>query len=477
MTANLPGNPATLALLLCLSTLACSIPPRVTAPDLRTDMPAALAAPPPATDTFRAGRRLFSNTPLLDNLLDTVIARNPDLSIALQRIRWSAAAARQARGLLRPQVNLVGSPSLRKFGLYTMDGAGNIVTEMEPGKLVPIDLPDLYAGFQSTWEADVWGKLSSRNAAATARRLATTEGRRLLRTQLVAEAASAYYELLSYDQELRLLDETIRLQEQALELARVQQQAAVVNRLAVLQFEAQLVGQQALRREVQQLVVDTEARLRILLGGWNRNIPRDTTFFTDLALPAIAPGTPAEILRHRPDVRQAEWEVEAAQADLKAARAALLPALNISGGLGLQAYRGGLLFRLPEAVAYSLVAGLAGPLVNRSQLRGEYEKADAQRTEAVIHYQRTVTRAFLEVEQEWRRVGNLAALYDLKRRERAIQAEAVDVALELFRYGRANYVEVLMTRQNALRTAIEVIDARRRQYQAAITLYRALGGG
>jgi NodT family efflux transporter outer membrane factor (OMF) lipoprotein len=472
------SRPASFALsaCACLFILACQTP-RITAPDLRSDLPESFVAPLPGTDTFRIDRKLFSHSPLLDDLLDTVLAHNPDYAIALQRIRAAQAAAGQARGLLRPQVNLVGSPSLRKFGRHTMDGAGNIVTDMEPGRFVPIDLPDLYGGFQASWEVDLWGKLSSRSAAALARRLASTEGRRLLRTQLVAETSSAYYELLSYDQELQLLDETIRLQEEALDLARVQQQAAIVNRLAVLQFEAQLVGQRALRQEVRQLVVDTEARIRILLGGWNRPIRRDTSFFTQLALPALAPGTPAEILRNRPDVRQAEWEVEAAQADLKAARAGLLPNLNLTSGLGLQAYRAGLLFRLPEAVAYSLVAGLAGPVVNRAQLKGEYEKADAQRAEAVLAYRRTLTRAFLEVQQEWQRVGNLAGLYDLKRRERDIQSEAVGVALELFRYGRANYVEVLMVRQNALRTAIEVIDARRRQYQAAIALYRALGGG
>jgi multidrug efflux system outer membrane protein len=465
-----------LATLLCLSVLACRIP-RVQSPDLRMDLPTAYPSAASPQDSFRIDRRLFSNSPLLDALLDTVLDRNPDLSIALQRIRQAQAAALQARGPLRPQVNLVGSPSLRKFGLYTMDGAGNIVTEMEPGKLVPIDLPDFYTGLQSTWEADIWGKLSQRSTAAIARRLATAEGRRLLRTQLVAETSSAYYELLSYDQELQLLDETIRLQEEALELARVQQQAAVVNRLAVLQFEAQLLGQKALRQEVSQQIVDVETRIRILLGGWQHAIRRDTAFFTELALPTVVPGKPADILRNRPDVRQAEWEVEAAHADLKAARAALLPALTLSSGIGLQAYRAGLLFRLPEAAAYSLIAGLAGPIVNRSQLKGEYEKADALQSEAVLQYRRTVTRAFLEVQQELRRVSNLSGLYELKRRERDIQSEAVGVALELFRYGRANYIEVLMARQSALRTAIEAIDARRRQYQAAITLYRALGGG
>lgn len=107
-------------------------------------------------DTAAPPQTLFRHDPLLAALIDTVLAGNPDLKMATERIRMAGAVAAQARGMMLPQVNAGVTPSLRKFGLYTMDGAGNIVTEMENGKLIPIDLPDFMLGMLASWEADLW---------------------------------------------------------------------------------------------------------------------------------------------------------------------------------------------------------------------------------------------------------------------------------------------------------------------------------
>lgn len=428
------------------------------------------------SDTASGPRGLFRHDPLLAALIDTVLAGNPDLRIATERIRMAGAAAAQARGLLLPQVNAGLTPSLRKFGLYTMDGAGNIVTEMENGKLIPIDLPDFMLGLQASWEADLWGKLRNRKAAAQARFMASESARQLVRTALVGEAASAYYELVAADQELRMLDQTIALQEEALSLVRVQKEASVVNELAVQQFEAQLMDLQGLRIQVRQLIIDTEARINALAGRYNAAIPRDTAFFSPMALISLSPGIPARMLEQRPDIQQASWELRAARADLEAARKAFLPSLMITGSTALQAYRPGALMLFPESIAYSLIGGLTGPIINRNYIKGEFSKADAFRREAMIRYQSTVSQAFLEVQQEVRRLDNLQTIFDLKRRESSILLGAVDVSRELFRYGRADYLEVLLARQNALRVNMELIEARRMQFLTAVRLYRALGG-
>jgi outer membrane protein TolC len=379
-------------------------------------------------------------------------------------------------GMMLPQINAGVTPSLRKFGLYTMDGAGNIVTEMENGKMVPIDLPDFMLGMQASWEVDLWGKLKDRKAAARARFMASESARQLMRTALVAEAASAYYELVAADQELRMLDQTIALQEEALSLVRVQKEASVVNQLAVQQFEAQLLDQQGIRFQVKQLIIDTEARINTLAGRFNAPIPRDTAFFSNTALLPLKPGIPARMLEYRPDIRQAEYELTAARADVEAARKAFLPSLMISGSTALQAYRPNALLLFPESIAYSLIGGLAGPVINRNQIAGEFTKMDALRREAIFNYQATLSRAFLEVHQEMRRFENLQNIFELKRKESGILLGAVDVSRELFRYGRADYLEVLLARQNALRVNIELIESRRMQFLTAVRLYRALGG-
>ena len=182
------------------------------------------------------------------------------------------------------------------------------------------------------------------------------------------------------------------------------------------------------------------------------------------------------MMQNRPDIRQAEWELTAARADLEAARKAFLPSLMITGSTALQAYRPGALMLFPESIAYSLIGGLAGPIVNRNQIAGEFTKADALRREAIYNYQSKISQAYLEVHRELRRLDNLQGIFDLKRKESGILLAAVDVSRELFRYGRADYLEVLLARQNALRVNMELIEARRMQFLTAVRLYRALGG-
>ena len=456
---------------------SCQAPKRVADTQMRP-MPSSIASGISSdTDGTTLRRRTFNPSSHLNDLIDSVLANNYDLKVAEERIRLAAAFARQAGAPLLPQVNGVLMPSMRRFGLYTMDGAGNIVTDMEPGKLVPINLPDFLIGTQASWEADLWGKLRNRKKAALSRFRASGEARQLLTTALVAETAAAYYELLAYDQELRLLDETIRLQKVALEMVRIQKQTAVTNELAVQQFEVQLLDQTSLRLEVQQRITDTETRLNHLAGRYAQAIPRDSAFFGEGALPGWQTGIPTRLLLDRPDVRQARLELEASDAEVEAARAAFLPSLVFTGGVGLQGYRMGLLFRLPESIAYSLIAGLSAPLVNRNMIRGEYEKNLAGRQESLWNYRKSLTGAFLEVQAEMKRIENLQKVYETKKREADIITRSVTVSDELFRYGRANYVEVLLARQNALRVNIELIERRRDQFLSSIRLYRMLGGG
>jgi NodT family efflux transporter outer membrane factor (OMF) lipoprotein len=358
-----------------------------------------------------------------------------------------------------------------------MDGAGNIVTDIETGKLVPIDLPDFYYGFQASWEVDLWGKLKNRKKSAMARYFATVEGRKLVQTALVAETAAAYYELQSDDQVLRMLDQTIALQEEALKTVRVQKEAAQVNELAVQQFEAQLLDMKSLRLQMQQKIVEHESRINFLAGRFAQPIQRDSTFFVNEAIPAIQAGIPASLLRNRPDVRQVEWELVATKADLSAARAAFLPSLTITGGLGLQAYRNGLIFTLPESIAYSMIAGLTAPVINRNMIKAEFERADAQQLETLYQYRQTIARGYFEVYQELRNIRTLSQVFSNRQQETALLSSSIQVSAELFRTGRASYLEVLLSRQNALRSNIELINTRKNQYLAAINLYRALGGG
>nr|MCU0396209.1 TolC family protein [Chitinophagaceae bacterium] len=190
----------------------------------------------PLPETFAGSRdtvsaaginwRTFFSDPMLNRLIDSALLNNQDLRMALQRIKAAEAEVLRSRAALKPNLNANITPAIRRYGLYTMDGAGNASTFIQPGKIVPVNLPDYYLGLQSAWEVDLWGKLRNRREANLARLLATTEGRHLLTTQLVAEIATTYYALEADDQMLNIIDETIVLQENAVGILRVQKEAA-----------------------------------------------------------------------------------------------------------------------------------------------------------------------------------------------------------------------------------------------------------
>ncbi|NJM93503.1 MAG: TolC family protein, partial [Cytophagales bacterium] len=132
--------------------------------------------------------------------------------MAFQRIQVAQAQVTQARASLAPRVDATAGAAMRKFGLYTMDGAGNISTDITPGQIVPIHLPDMYLGLQSSWELDVWGKISARKKAALQAYLSSVEGTRLVMSNLVAQVALAYFDLLLLDNEQNLLNQTMERQ-------------------------------------------------------------------------------------------------------------------------------------------------------------------------------------------------------------------------------------------------------------------------
>jgi multidrug efflux system outer membrane protein len=458
-------------------TESCKVPASTRIAETAMELPAAF---PGSTDTGVVAPpswKSFFTDIKLSSLIDTALRYNQDLLSAQQRIQMAQAELQAAKGSLLPVISGGVTSSLRKFGLYTMDGAGNIVTEITPGKLIPINLPDYFAGLQTTWEADIWGKLKSRKQAAAARVMAGWEGKHLLTTQLVSSVAAGYYEIKATAEALRIVDENIVLQERALELVKIQKDAAASNELAVQQFESQLLFLRSFRLELVQQATQLENALHLITGKLPQPLQKDSSFFSAV-LPAMAvTGVPASLLQYRPDIRQAEWNLLASKAELQAARAAFYPSLNITGSLGFQAFRPDLLVRTPESVAYGLIGGLTAPLVNRSAIKANFSKADAAQLDAYYQYQKSILNAYVEVYNEMLRGKTLAEAIALKRKETEVLTTAVDVAETLFRAGRASYLEVLLTRQQALQARLALVELRKKQLLTTIGLYKAVGGG
>ena len=198
-------------------------------------------------------------------LIDTALKYNNDLQIAYQKIEKAKANQLFYKGALSPQVQLGASTSVRKFGLYTMDGAGNSTTDIKSNTKVPIDLPDYWLGIQSSWELDIRGKLNNQKKAAIANYLSSEETVKYIQTNLVAEIAMSYYNLIALDEELEILNANAKKQEEALFFIQAQKEAGKANELAVQQFNTQLMQLGILEQEVKRSIALEEHNLNYLI--------------------------------------------------------------------------------------------------------------------------------------------------------------------------------------------------------------------
>lgn len=413
----------------------------------------------------------------LQNLLDEAVKNNPDLQMALQRIEISRSSVKLANGALLPQVSLNVGGSVRRFGLYTMDGAGNSTTQITPGQTIPTNLPDMYLGMQSSWEIDIWEKLRHQRESAISTYLASVEGTNFVISTLVADVASYYTELLALDNELALVQQTITKQQEALEVIQLQKEVGRANELAVQQFHAELLNTKILEKNIQQQVIEVENKINFLLGSYPKPIKRNKDVFAHELPVQIASGFPSQLLANRPDIREAEFKIEASKFDLQAAKAAFYPNFNITASLGFQAFNPEFLFSSPASIAYSVFGTLVAPIINMNALKAQFNTAQANQLTAMYHYQKTVLNAYVEVANQLVAIENLQQVNLLKTQQNALLKKSVGTSGELYRTARATYLEVLLAQQNALQSNIELIGVIKQQRLSAINIYKALGGG
>lgn len=438
------------------------------------NMPVSFSDAKDTANSANINWKQYFTDPNLVELIDVALKNNLDLSIALQKMQASKAYVRSSKGALFPSVNANANYLGRRFGYYTMDDAGNRTTEIEPGKIIPTYLPDYYMGLQASWEIDLWGKLRNKKRAALARYLSSVEGKNLVITNLIAEIANAYYELLALDNELEIIRESIKIQQSAFDLVSVQKEAGVANELEVKQFEAQLNSSKALEYETLQNITEVENQINFLLNRYPQTIKREKTDFSKPLSIIPNTGIPSDLLKNRPDLRQAEYELMASKADVKAAKAAFYPNLNITGMLGLQGYKAVL---LPQSLAYTAAGGLIAPLLNRNAIKAEFKSANAAQQEALFNYQKVILNGYIEVYNELAKIRNLEKIQEYKSNQVTSLTQAIDASSVLFKTGRANYIEVLLAQQNSLNSKIELISVKQRQYSALVNIYKALGGG
>lgn len=469
-------RPGVIILVLCISLFSCKVPAITALPDNKP-VPGAYES---STDTVNMAIiqwRNFFTDPDLANLIDTALKNNQELMITLQEIEIARNEIRSRQQALLPTVTARGAIGVEKVGRYTSQGAGDATTEIKEGKEMPDPLMDYTVAAYANWEIDIWKKLRNAKKAAVARYLSTLEGRSFVLTNLVAEVANSYYELLALDSQLEIVRQNIGLQKNALEIVKIQKEAARATELAVQKFQAEVLSSQSLEFDILQKIRETENRINFLLARYPQPIPRDRNNFLDVLPATVNTGIPSQLMANRPDIRQAELELAAAKLDVKVARAEFYPSFGISAAIGFQAFNPTYLVKFPESLLYGLAGDLAGPLINKNAIKAEFNSANARQLQALYNYQRTILNSYLEVSTELSNISNLQSSYALKSQQVDALTRSIDISNDLFKAARADYLEVLMTQRDALEAKLELIETKKGQLNAVVNIYRDLGGG
>ncbi|WP_394665078.1 TolC family protein [uncultured Chryseobacterium sp.] len=421
--------------------------------------------------------RQFFTDPNLVALIETALKNNQELMITLQEIEIAKSGVLAKKGRLTPTVSAGIGAGVKKAGRYTSEGAGDATTEIEPGKEMPDPLGNFEGGLMANWEVDIWKKLRTEKESAVAHYLSTVEGKNFILSNLIEEVADNYYELLALDNQLDIIQQYTKLQQRALEISKIQKEAAAATELAVKKFEAELAKSKASEFTIRQEITEKENEINALCGRFPQPIVRSKGDFMSMIPQTVYTGIPSQLLANRPDIKQAELELKSSKLDVEAARKEFYPSLEISATLGLEAFKPSYLVKLPESMAASLVGELAGPLINKSAIKANFQTADARQIQALYEYDKTILNAYLDVANLMSKVKNIDQYYKLKSEETQALEKSIDIANQLFKNSRADYLEVLLNQRDALDAKMELVEAKQKQLSTVVDIYKSLGGG
>lgn len=429
------------------------------------------------TNSAKVEWKDYFTDPYLNALIDTALKNNQELNITLQEIAISRNEIRVKKGKYLPYVNIRGAGGVDKVSRYTNIGAMEATTDIEPGKAMPDPLQDYLIGAYATWEIDIWKKLRNAKKAAVSRYLSTVDGKNFVVTSLISEVANSYYELLALDNQLKIVEQNIAIQTNALKIVKLQKQATRATELAVRKFEAEVLKTKSLQYEIRQQITVTENKINFLLGRYPQHIERSSDGFNDLLPQSVYAGIPSQLLANRPDIKQAEMQMKAAKLDVKVAKAEFYPSLTITGGLGYQAFNPVYLIKKPESLLFSIAGDMMAPLINKSEIKANYLSANSKQVQAVYNYERTILNAYDEVANQLSNINNLKNSYSTKSQQVDALSESINISIKLFKSARADYMEVLLTQRDALEAKFELVELKKRQMNALVNIYKALGGG
>lgn len=404
----------------------------------------------------------------LTGLVNTALQQNFEVRIAAERVLQARAAYGISRADRWPTVDASAGVTAARA---SERGASRGIP---PGADTGVSYTE--AGFSVGWELDVWGRVRRLNEAARAQYLATEEGRRGVITTLVADVSETYLLLRALDLELEIARRTRDVATDSLRLTETRRTGGVASGLDVRQAEQLLFTATGRIAGIEREIAQVENTLSLLLGRAPGDVPRGRPLEAIQAPPAVPAGLPSALLERRPDIRQAEQQLVAANAQIGAARADYFPRISLTGFLGVQSRALSSLLTGGAALASGSL-GATAPLFNAGRTRGNVELAQALQREAVILYQRTIYTALRDVSDAL--VAHTKVTEERTEQERLVVAltESRRLATDRYRGGLDSYLPVLDAQRNLFQGELALARLRQRELAAVVQLYRALGGG
>lgn len=408
-------------------------------------------------------RDIFTDSVLVRHI-EKGLQQNIDIRVALEQIIVARSYYMQGRAAYLPTLNGAARVNHQELARNSQFGAffDGAITQYEvTGAL--------------SWEADVWGKIRSGKRALEASYLQSVAAHRAVKTELISNIASLYFQLLALDEQRRIAGQTIITRESGLETTEALKAAGNVSEVAVKQTEAQLHSARALLVDINLNIKLVENTMSILLGDEPHVIER-TSLPAQRIDSTLQIGFPLQLLRNRPDVIAAEFGLINAFELTNVAKTNFYPALTLSATTGLQSLELDKLFSVNSLFA-NIVGGLTQPIFNGRRIRTQYEVSLSQKEQAYLRFREAVLNASREVSDAMYSFQAAGERIAFKSREFAAYDTATSYSEELLNSGFANYLEVLTARQNALNAQLDLINARFNRMSAVVDVYRALGGG
>ena len=451
-----------------LMVVSCKVTDVYQKPQIPQDKLNKIYGPNTSADTLSTAKVAW-NQVFTDDKLQGIIRRtienNYDLKTAILRIQQSDAYFKQSQLAFYPSLSVAPQVSVNKSSHAA-----------QVNSLVPTNPVQNFQLAASTgWEVDIWGKLASAKKAAYATLLASDASKRAVQTQLVAQAATLYYQLLAFDKQLEITNQTIEIRKKQLETIKALKEAAILTGADVAQSEANLYAAQVTIPDIELNIKQTENAISLLMGDTpseiNRNTIDNQVVYSDLKT-----GVPSQLLLNRPDVQVAEYNFQNAFENHNYAKADVYPSFNITAALGLSTLKLKDFFN--QSLMYSAGGALTQVVFGKGAKKTQVEVTDLAQQMAYIAYEKSIVSAGNEVSNAMYSYQSAVDKEGTRKKQIETLQRAVDFNMELLKYSsKTNYTDVLTSEQNLLAAQLAGVNDRLQQLLSSTSFYRAIGGG